>query len=70
MSEIFEFFKSEAIDGDIIIRSEAMTKLRLIGALMGPERVRNELIPFLKSKYVSNIKYFTFYSVVYIFCFT
>ena len=47
---VFEFFMTEVNDGDVVVRSEAMSKLPLVGTLMGPERVRNELIPFLKCK--------------------
>jgi hypothetical protein len=45
---VFEFFIAEVNDVDVVVRSEAMSKLPLVGTLMGPERVRNELIPFLK----------------------
>ena len=48
-AQVFEFFKSEVTDVDVSVRTEAMTRLPLVGCLMGPDRVRSELIPFLKS---------------------
>ena len=45
---VFEFFTAEVNDVDVVVRSEAMSKLPLIGAMMGPEKCRNELVPFLK----------------------
>lgn len=47
-----EFFKKEAINSDAMIRTEAMSKVAVIAAVIGPDKVRNELIPFLQSKYL------------------
>lgn len=43
----FEFFKNEYSEDDVLVRTEAIAKLPIIAALMGPEKVRNDLIPFL-----------------------
>jgi len=43
----FEFFKNEYNEQDVLIRTEAIAKLPIIAALMGPEKVRSDLLPFL-----------------------
>jgi hypothetical protein len=41
-----------------VVRTEAMTNVAVIAALMGPEKTRNELLSFLISmKILSNIYY-------------
>jgi hypothetical protein len=59
----FEFFKKEIGDTDIRVRAEAMGKLPLIATLMGPEKTRSDLLPFLRSiSFSHNLsKIFIFY---------
>ena len=47
----FDFFRQETSNPDVIVRTEAMNKILVIVSLMGPERVRNEMLPYLQSKY-------------------
>jgi hypothetical protein len=47
----FDFFRQETSNVDAVVRTEAMTKIAVIVALMGPERTRNEMLPYLQSKY-------------------
>lgn len=35
---------------DAVVRTEAMSKITVVVALMGPERTRNEMLPYLQSK--------------------
>ena len=47
----FDFFKEETSDtADTIVRTDAMAKVALIAALMGPESARRDLIPYLVTK--------------------
>lgn len=46
----FDFFKQETSHVDPVIRTEAMYKVTLIAASMGPERVRSDLLPYLITK--------------------
>ena len=46
----FDFFRQETSNPDVIVRTEAMNKILVIVSLMGPERVRNEMLPYLQSK--------------------
>jgi len=46
----FDFFRQETSNPDVIVRTEAMTKILVIVALMGAERVRNEMLPYLQTK--------------------
>lgn len=57
----FEFFKNEYNEDDVLVRTEAVAKLPIVASLMGPEKVRNELLPFLVGKF-----YFTFSSSIFI----
>lgn len=43
----FDFFRQETSNADVVVRTEAMDKVAVIAALMGPERVRADLIPYL-----------------------
>jgi hypothetical protein len=47
----FDFFRQETSHADVIVRTEAMSKILVIVSLMGPERVRNEMLPYLQSTY-------------------
>jgi hypothetical protein len=51
----FDFFRQEMVNNDAIVRTEAMSKVHLIAALMTPIAAKNELIPFLESKFVVNL---------------
>ena len=48
--EPFDFFKYEAENDDITIRAHAMEKVTLVAALVGPEKTRESLIPYLENK--------------------
>lgn len=45
----FDFFRQESSHADIVIRTEAMSNLVLVCALMTPEKVRADMIPYLLS---------------------
>jgi serine/threonine-protein phosphatase 2A regulatory subunit A len=49
----FDFFRQETSNVDVLVRSDAMNKVNLILALMGPERARNDMIPYFLAK-ISN----------------
>ena len=44
---VFDFFRQETSHSDVVVRTEAMAKMAIIAALMGPEKTRSELIPYL-----------------------
>ncbi len=46
----FEFFRQETSNVDVVVRTEAMSQVLLIAHLMKPEKVRNDLLPYLQSK--------------------
>ena len=46
----FDFFRQETSNIDAVVRTEAMSKIAVVVALMGPERTRNEMLPYLQSK--------------------
>lgn len=46
----FDFFKLECSNEDAMIKTEAMQKVAIVASLLPPDKVRNELIPFLLSK--------------------
>ena len=46
----FDFFRQETSNADVVVRSEAMSKLLIIAALMSPDKVRSEMIPYLICK--------------------
>lgn len=47
----FDFFRQETSNIDPVVRANAMGKATIICALMGADKARNELIPYLKSKF-------------------
>ena len=47
----FDFFRQETSNADAIVRTEAMDKIAVVVALMGPERAKNEMLPYLQSSY-------------------
>ena len=51
----FDFFRQESSNTDVVVRTEAMMKITVVVALMGPERARNEMLPYLQSKPVLRI---------------
>lgn len=53
----FDFFRQESSNTDVVVRTEAMMKITVVVALMGPERARNEMLPYLQSKPI--VHYFT-----------
>lgn len=46
----FEFFKKETSHLDAVIRTEAMSMVGVIAAVMGPDQVRANLLPYLLTK--------------------
>lgn len=46
----FDFFRQETSNIDVVVRTEAMVKITVVVALMGPERARNEMLPYLQSE--------------------
>jgi len=46
----FDFFRQETSNIDVEIRTEAMKKAALIAALMGPDKSRSEMLPYLQTK--------------------
>lgn len=60
----FDFFRQETSNIDVEIRTEAMKKVALIAALMGPDKSRSEMLPYLLSNPSSSllISYF-FYTL-------
>lgn len=46
----FDFFRQECCHPDAETRTSAMEKVGIIAAMMGPDKTRNEMIPFLQSK--------------------
>lgn len=46
----FEFFRQETSNSDVVIRDTAMRKLAVVAALMGPEKARSDMLPYLQSK--------------------
>ena len=53
----FEFFRQEASNVDVVIRTEAMMKITIVVSLMGPDNTREEMIPFLQCKSRSQSQY-------------
>jgi hypothetical protein len=47
---VFDFFRQETSNIDPVVRSTAMGKATIVCALMGADKARNELIPYLRSK--------------------
>lgn len=48
----FDFFRTESSNSDILIRTNAMSKILVIFSLMSPEKIRNDMIPYLLSKLI------------------
>jgi len=46
----FDFFRQETSHKDVVIRTEAMNQLALVCALMTPEKVRGDMMPYLQTK--------------------
>jgi len=46
----FDFFRQETSHTDVIIRTETMGKMSLIAAIMGPDKTRTEMLPYLQAK--------------------
>lgn len=49
-SDPFEFFKNESSNADAVIRTEAMNKIIIILAVLGPEKSRDLMVPYLETK--------------------
>ena len=47
--DAFDFFRQETSNIDPVIRANAMGKATIICAMMGADKSRNELVPYLKS---------------------
>jgi hypothetical protein len=52
MSTAFDFFRQEASHSDAVIRTEAMKRVAVIAALMGPEKTRTDMVMFLQSTFL------------------
>lgn len=62
----FDFFRQETSNIDVEIRSEAMKKVAIIAAIMGPEKARNDMLPYLQSiDKITCIYSINYYSIVY-----
>ncbi len=46
----FDFFRQETSHAEVIVRTEAMANVIIVSALMTPDKVRGDLIPYLQSK--------------------
>lgn len=46
----FDFFRQETSHKDVVIRTEAMNQLALVCAVMTPEKVRGDMMPYLLTK--------------------
>jgi len=46
----FDFFRLETSHTDVVVRTEAMSKLLLVSAIMGPDKARSEMLPYLQSE--------------------
>lgn len=46
----FDFFRQETSHKDVEIRTEAMNQLALVCAVMTPEKVRGDMVPYLMTK--------------------
>lgn len=46
----FDFFRQETSHAEAVVRTEAMANLTLVCALMTPEKVRGDLVPYLQTK--------------------
>lgn len=50
MADPFEFFKAESSNADAVVRTEAMSKVIFILAVLGPEKSRDLVVPYLLTK--------------------
>ena len=62
----FDFFRQETSHQDPVVRTEAMNKVCLIIALMGPDKARNDMLPYLISEkigflFIPIFRFSTFY---------
>lgn len=46
----FDFFRQETSHKDVVIRTEAMNQLAVVCAVMTPEKVRGDMVPYLLTK--------------------
>lgn len=46
----FDFFRQETSHVDVVVRTDAMKKVALVAALMGPEKTRTDMLAYLQSK--------------------
>lgn len=46
----FDFFRQETSHQDVVVRTDAMKKVAIIAALMGPEKTRTDLLQYLQTK--------------------
>eukprot|EP01031_Cornospumella_fuschlensis_P025713 gene25713-31052_t len=46
----FDFFRQETSHADAVVRTEAMKKVALVAALMGPEKTRTDMLAYLQTK--------------------
>ena len=51
----FDFFRQETSNADVIVRTDAMSKIVVIAVLMGPDRARNDMLSYLQSKTTSKL---------------
>jgi hypothetical protein len=47
----FDFFRQETSHTDVLVRTEAMANVVLVCALMTPDKVRGDLVPYLQCKF-------------------
>jgi serine/threonine-protein phosphatase 2A regulatory subunit A len=47
---VFDFFRQETSNPDVIIRTESMSKMILICCLMTPDKVRADFLPYIQTK--------------------
>ena len=40
---------------DVVVRTEAMSNVAIVAALMGPDKTRTDMLPYLQSKLFSNL---------------
>jgi len=52
----FEFFVKECTHLDVVVREEGMNNLNLICGLMGPDKVRSDLVPFIFDRLASDVE--------------
>ena len=45
----FDFFRQETSNVDVVIRTEAMSRMVLVCCLMTPDKVRVDFLPYIQS---------------------